>query len=159
MFSMLEWKKSEVAVVTAVICFIAAISWYQVILGEMKTRDAQRKADVEMVSRGLNKYYLDYKVFPMEATSGGKMVACGYMGREVCEWDGGPVVDEDGVVYINKLPNDPYHMKGYRYVYKVNESRTAFRIYISLENRADKDYKKDLTQTCGNNVQCSWYVE
>lgn len=159
MFSILDWKKSEMVFVVGVILLIVAISYSQVKLGEMKTRDAQRKSDVEMVARGLRKYMADYHFLPREATGSGKIVACGYMGTEVCEWGFGPVTDADGVAYINKLPEDPMSAKGYNYMYKPSADGSSFRLYIGLENRSDKAYRSNLTEMCGNNVQCSWYVE
>ncbi len=159
MFSILEWKKSELILVFSIVTLIVVMSYSQVKLGEMKTRDAQRKSDVEMVARGLRKYLSDYQTLPEEATGAGKIVACGYMGTEVCEWGKGPVIDADGVAYINKLPDDPKSGEGYKYVYKPGPNGDTFRIYVGLENRSDKSYKTNLTEMCGNNVQCSWYVE
>jgi hypothetical protein len=158
MFSVLSWKRSELGVVVGVLVFIFGISFYQVKLGEMKTRDAQRKSDVEMVARGLRKYFADYGIYPAEATGSGRIVACGYMGRDTCEWGGGQVVDVDGVTYINKLPDDPLSGKGYKYIYRPAADRQSFRIYVGLENRADKDFKTDLNVWCGE-VRCRWYVE
>ena len=68
----------------------------------MKTRDAQRRADVELVGRALQAYWADHKIFPPAQNA--RIVACGQDGAEVCEWDMGPILDSEGVVYLKKFP-------------------------------------------------------
>lgn len=156
-FSWLSWKKSDVLVVGAILVGIFGISFYQLQIGGMKARDAQRKADVELVARALNRYFYDYQVFP--SASEGKIVACGRQGQEACEWGAGPLVDKDNVIYLKDLPVDPRSWDSWSYEYVPDEERQNFRIYIGLEYQRDPSYKKDLTVICGNKVQCRWYVE
>lgn len=158
-FSVFEWKKGEMIFVFTVLLIIFGISFYQLKIGEMKTRDEQRKSDVDLVSRAIRRYYNDHKIYPPEATGSGKILSCGDKGEEVCEWFTGPLVDEDNVVYINRLPRDPLGDAGYTYVYQPDQERQHFKIYSALEYKGDQGYKHDLTTGCGNNVQCSWYVQ
>ena len=158
-FSVFTWKKREIIFTAGVILFIAGISWYQIKIGEMKTRDSQRMQDVELVSRAIRTYYDDYKIYPPEATGEGKLLACGDRGLSVCEWGKGSIRDQYNLVYLNKVPRDPLGDKGYTYVYKTDPERQHFKIYIALEYRGDPRYKKNLTTGCGNNVQCNWYVQ
>jgi hypothetical protein len=139
--------------------FILAISWYQIRIGEMKTRDSQRMQDVELVGRAIRTYYNDYKIYPPEATEEGKLLACGNKGAEVCEWGSGTIRDKYNVVYLNKVPRDPLGDKGYTYVYQTDPGRQHFKIYIALEYQGDPRVKKNLTTVCGNHVQCNWYVQ
>lgn len=155
-FSLLEWKKSELVFVVTVMLLVWGVSWAQLKTGEMKTRDAQRKADVELVARALGAYYLDYKVYPPAVD--GKILSCGGRGAYVCEWGEGKMVDGDNVTYLGKMPIDPLSGAGRTYVYEVATDRKSFGIYVGLEDRRNEAFKKDLTQECGNNVQCSWYV-
>ncbi len=124
----------------------------------MKTRDAQRKADVELVGRAVDAYYDDYEVYPASSVLG-EIISCGRSGSEACEWGEGKIVDLDEVMYLSKLPIDPFAYKGYKYVYEVPESRQSYRIYIALEYKSDPAYKIDLTAKCGEKIQCNWYVE
>lgn len=136
-----------------VFLMILGISIFQLRIGQMKTRDAQRKADVELVARALKAYKDDHKLLPMEATGSGKIKSCGKNGEFVCEWGEGKLVDEQNVVYMNKLPIDPFAYKGWTYIYD------GKKIYVALENNNDKGIRKGLTTWCGNGVQCNWYAE
>ncbi len=149
-FSVFDWKKSEAVFVMVVLAVILTISGIQLKIGQMKTRDAQRKADVELVGRALAVYLEDHQVLPLAGA--GRIVACGYLGGEVCEWGGGPIIDGEGVTYLKKLAVDPFaSTRGWKYVYSVNQERTKYKLCVSLEYKADKQYKKD--------IQCNWYVE
>src|SRR3989344_2155245 len=157
-FSVLTWKKQEVVFVAIVLAATGGISFYQIKIGEMKTRDAQRKADAELVNRALRRYFDDYQVYPPEATGSGRILSCGFQGSEACEWGSGPLVDYYGVAYLAKLPRDPRGDEGYKYVYRVDRDRQHFRVSVALEYRRDAAYKQ-LTEECGGRVQCSWYVQ
>lgn len=156
-FSILEWKPTELMFVAGLVVFIFGISFYQVKIGEMKSRDAQRKSDVELVAKALERYWQDYKVYP--STSSGLIVSCGRKGSEECKWGDSSIVDEDEVVYLKNVPKDPKSYAGWKYVYVPDEERQHFRIYIGLEYSSDPDYKRNLTTECGETVQCNWYVE
>ncbi len=158
MFSVWEWKKSEVVVVAGIILVILGISSFQLVVGEMKTRDVQRKADVELVSRALQVYFEDYQVYPA-ATAGGQIVACGDKGARPCVWGSGDsMVDHDNVVYLKGMPTDPLADRGWKYVYVVDEKRDKYRIYVGLEYERDPEARQNLTVGCGTGVQCKWYV-
>src|SRR3990167_11331245 len=96
--------------VSTVLVVIFGVSFFQLKIGQMKTRDAQRKADVELVSRALNAYYQDYETLPA-ATADGKIVSCGDHGSEICEWGHSDIVDTDNVAYLKKIPQDPFTYK------------------------------------------------
>lgn len=158
-FNLLEWKKSDMVFTGCVILGIFGISFFQLKIGEMKTRDLQRRADVELISRALRKYKEDVEVYPLEATGSGKIYACGDKGEGVCAWNSGPLVGPENTVYLTKLPGDPKESEGRTYVYEVNPEPSHFRVYAALENGRDKIVKAGLTKECGIRVQCNWYVE
>lgn len=139
-----------------VVLLIWAVSAVQLRQGQMKARDAQRKADVELVARALSAYFEEYDQYP--ASRDGKIVSCGGKSRTVCEWGGENLDDGQGTVYLKKLPVDPLSNLGYGYVYEVNETGQKFRLYVALEWRGDPAYKNNLTVGCGPNVQCRWYA-
>ena len=154
-FSVLDWKKSEVVFMGVVLAAILGISWFQLKTSEMKTRDAQRKADVELAARALSAYYDDYGVYP-SGTEDGRIVSCGNRGGEECVWGEGAIVDGDNVTYLKRIPIDPFDKQGRKYVYEVRPDGKDFRIYAALEHKGDPAYKSDLTKECGINVQCNW---
>jgi hypothetical protein len=156
-FSFFDWVKKDVLAVIVILMGIVGISFYQLQIGGMKARDAQRKADVELVARALEKYFYDYQIYP--TANDGKIVACGKQGLGACDWGTGPIVDRDNVVYLKDIPIDPKTWDGWSYEYVPDKGGQNFRIYVGLEYRSDQAFRKDLTVKCGNNVQCSWYVE
>jgi hypothetical protein len=154
-FSPFAWKRSELIFVTMVLLVLFSVSFFQLRIGEMKTRDAQRKADVELVARALNAYYSDHGQYP--ASQNGKIVACGKELAEECEWGLDSITDAENITYIKSLPNDPFSGQGRSYKYLLDDMDN-FKIYVSLERSNDPDLKKDLTIGCGINVQCNWYA-
>ena len=155
-FSVWEWKKQEIVFFAGVVLVILVISAVQLRTGAMKTRDAQRKADAELVTRALVRYLGDYRILP--ADDNGAIISCGREGMERCDWGEGEIVDGDKVVYLKKLPVDPKVSEGRRYVYEADDKRQTFKIFVALEYRRDPAYKKGLTQACGSNIQCNWYA-
>jgi hypothetical protein len=65
------WKKSEVLFVLAILVVVFSVSFFQLRLGQAKTRDAQRKSDIELVGRALDDYLAQLEVLP-EANDQGK---------------------------------------------------------------------------------------
>lgn len=157
-FSPLAWKKPEVIFVSIILLVLLGISGAQLLVSQMRTRDAQRKADVELVARALDNYLFDHLALP-PASADGKIVACGDQGIEVCEWDSGPIKDEDDVEYIKKLPIDPFAHKGRSYIYEVDEKRQKYTLYVALEYSRDEQWRDNLTKECGPSLQCNWYVK
>src|SRR3989338_9491059 len=144
------FSKDEIVFVTCVLLAIFGVSYFQLKTSQMKTRDSQRKSDVELVSRALNAYFEDYKILP-EASAQGEIISCGFKATEICPWGGGPLIDAVNVIYLKVLPVDPQAYKGLKYIYSVNPERTKYKICITLKYRGDKSYKKD--------IQCNWYAQ
>ena len=155
-FSILEWDKKSLGFVAGVVVLIVLVSSFQLRIGQMKARDAQRKADVELVGRALDAYFIEHDDYP--AAAGGKILACGGKAMKTCEWGGENLGDAEGTIYLNKLPVDPMSYSGRTYVYAVNDTRQKYRIYVALEYQNDPAIKSDLTSRCSENVQCNWYV-
>ncbi|HJZ05132.1 hypothetical protein A2634_03590 [Candidatus Amesbacteria bacterium RIFCSPHIGHO2_01_FULL_48_32] len=155
-FDILDWKRREIVFVGVVLTIVLGVSVFQLKIGEMKTRDAQRKADVELVARAMERYYADYGQYPIG--SEGKIVSCGDRGLATCEWGEGSMVDGDNVVYLKKLPVDPLAFRGWEYTYETGGEGQKFRIYVGLEYGRDPGAKTGLTKECGVGIQCKWYV-
>lgn len=156
-FSFLDWKKSEVGWVALVLAVVVGVSGWQLVSGEMKTRDEQRKGDLNLVAKALISYYADYGIYPT-GDALGRIVSCGGKGVNVCDWGGGPIVDDKNVVYLEKVPIDPLAGSGREYVYQASADRHSFKLFAALEYHKDPEFKGNLTTQCGNNVQCNWYA-
>ncbi len=154
---MFSWKRDEVLVTIGIMLTILVISLVQLRDSQMKTRDAQRKADAGIISRALAAYWADHLTLPGEKD--GKIVGCGGKGVDVCEWGAGQIQDAEGIVYLKKMPIDPLADKGRTYMYERDEAGKKFRIYVAVEYRRDPEVKSNLTIGCGKNVQCNWYAE
>ncbi len=156
MFSLFEWQKSQLVFVGCVLAAILVVSQIQLRVGQMKTRDAQRKADAEIVGRALDRYYQDHEAYP--AASQGLIVACGDLVDVACNWGGDGIRDAEGVVYLKALPTDPLASQGRKYVYTLDSTGKKYRVNVALEYRQDVDWKTNLTTKCGESIQCNWYV-
>ena len=157
MFSIYSWKKSEVLVVALTLLAVFGLSFYQLKIGEMKTRDSQRRSDTEVVARSLKEYFKQYGKYP--ASMDGLIVSCGSRGIQACEWGDSSLVDDDNVVYLKNMPKDPLYEKEFRYVYEVDKDMKNFKIYARLEYLNDPVVRINLTVKCGNELQCNWVVE
>ncbi|OGC92858.1 hypothetical protein A2899_01840 [Candidatus Amesbacteria bacterium RIFCSPLOWO2_01_FULL_49_25] len=154
-FSILDWEKSDLSFVCGVVLVVAVVSMFQLRISAMKTRDAQRKSDISLVARALKGYYGDHKTYP--ASDMGRIVACGEYKNEVCEWGEDKIADADEVVYLGRMPQDPFAARKWYYRYESGEN--SFRVYVALEYQGDRERRRDLTVECGPRVQCNWYVE
>lgn len=152
--SVFDFEKREIIFLSVVLAVVFTISFTQMRIGEAKTRDAQRKGDVELVSRAINAYLRDNNELP-KATTDGKIISCGRKALEECVWGESDIVDPLNVVYLKRIPNDPQTYKGLRYVYVPDLVNNKYKIYTALE----RDHGPGLTIDCGNNVQCNYYVE
>lgn len=156
MFSPFSWKKKEIIFTVVVLLSVLVISQIQLRVGKMKARDAQRKADAELVSRALNRYHQVNEIYP--PASDGQIVLCGDILDLVCVWGQDGLRDEEGVSYLGLLPIDPLSDTGRTYVYEVSPDLKNYRIYVSLEYRQDPAWKANLTTECSSGLQCNWYV-
>lgn len=157
MFSLFSWNKKEFLGVLSIVGVIFLVSFYQLRIGEMKTRDSQRRSDTELVARSLKEYFKQYGQYPRSLE--GKILSCGSRGIDACEWGDSTFVDDDSVVYLQNMPKDPKSYQGFSYVYEVDQSRKNFKIYARLEYEGDPVVRKGLTVECGNGLQCNWVVE
>lgn len=84
-----------------------------------RSRDAQRKSDLEQVQRGLEQYYNDTNAYPASVPFGAIWV-------------------QNGVTYIQKVPQDPENLgNGKKYVYQQQNNGQAYQLYASLDNASD----------------------
>lgn len=120
----------ELLVVISIIGILTIVSASSFRNAQVKSRDSQRKTDLDSISKALMMYYNDTGSFP---------------DLEVYELFG----DEDGfignnnVIYMRKTPKDPVNTGTYRYVYKFDAATKVFNLFANLENKNDPQCKAD----------------
>jgi hypothetical protein len=153
-FSVFDFEKKEVLFLSIVMLIIFVVSFTQMRIGQAKTRDAQRRGDLELVSRALNAYLKDTNTLP-KASPDGKIISCGRKALEECAWGESDLIDAYNVAYLKKIPTDPQTYKGLKYVYVPDLVNNKYKIYTALE----RNHGPNLTIACGTNVQCNYYVQ
>ena len=153
------WRRNESVFIICVVTVILGVSLVQLKIGELKTRDVRRKADIDVVGRAMDYYLREVGHLP-KATPEGKIIACGDEGLNVCEWgeENMTIRDVDGLEFLKSVPQDPQTHLGKKYVYEVDESLKKFKLYAALEYVRDPVVVDHLTVGCGTGVQCNWYV-
>ncbi|MEK7504511.1 MAG: hypothetical protein AAB550_03365 [Patescibacteria group bacterium] len=144
--SVFDFEKPEIIFTVVVLVIVFGVSFTQMRIGQAKTRDAQRRGDIELVSRAINAYLKDNNELP-KATSDGKIISCGRKALEECIWGESDIVDPLNVVYLKHIPADPQAYMGKKYVYTPDLINKKYKIYATLEI------------DCRNNVQCNYYVQ
>lgn len=157
---MKPFTREEIFIVTAILLFLAVVSFANFKVSLRKARDFQRKADIRSVANSLANYHEDFGFFP-PADENGKIVAC--QGSEKgtqkgdfltleekilanfvpCEWGVDPLIDtEDSSYppYLATIPLDPKSKDGFKYIY-ISNTR-IFQLYASLEGEDEPEYQK-----------------
>ena len=124
----------ELLVVMVIIGILAVIGFGSFQSSQTKGRDANRKNDLNQISKALETYYNDKGVYP----TGVAGMINGCSGGSSCSW-GDPFSDDNGTNYMIELPADPRENMNYYYV----SDGTYFQIYARLENTLDKDIPVD----------------
>lgn len=92
-----------------------------------KARDAQRKNDLAQIQRALEAYHQDFGEYPAQCNAGLKHSVRPYVEDDLTCIPWG----NSWAPYMNVLPSDPG--SGKSYIYDVDESRQAYRLYTSLD--------------------------
>lgn len=111
---------------------------------QQKTRDSQRKNDLNQIQTALGLYLQDYGQFP-QSTTDGKI--------ENAIWGG------KWLPYIKELPEDPLALQNYKNYYYQPDG-DSYRLYAKLENcndsqaKAGTDCKNDYNYCISPNGSC-----
>jgi len=157
-----NFTKRELSVVVATLILIIIATTLNLRVSYRRSRDMTRKNDIRAIHDGLLAYRDDYASFP--ASDQGRIVACyggtddkGVPQRRICEWVDDPLPDifsmGGGTAYLEKLPSDPKHIEGRRYLYLSNGR--YFQIYASLEGDDEPEYDPAIVARdlwCGNEL-------
>ena len=145
------YSKKEFVAVGIILFVIAGLSYGNFAIAERRSRDQQRKAQVAHVHNMLEKYVEDFGRYPKSSREG-QLIACGTDPNNLqpCNWGWDPlkdVSDPNYPAYIDRLPADPQHGKGVRYMYFSDGIR--YQLYASLEGRADEDEYDETIEKLG----------
>ncbi len=146
----------EILVVMIIIGILTTIGIRGFVQSQIKTRDAQRKHDLEQVKRALELYYNDYDQYPADSGDGLIKLADG----TELDW-GSEFTDSNGTVYMIKLPRDP---RGYSYYYETLNDNKSYYLYAYLENDQDRHLTAEeghASTDCnlsGSDLDCNYAV-
>ncbi|MFZ3301747.1 MAG: type II secretion system protein [Microgenomates group bacterium] len=122
----------ELLVVVSLIGVLATLVIANMNSARERARDAQRKSDLRNIQTGLRLYYNDNGGYPLKAVLDSFWDI---------EWS------DNGVTYMNVLPNDPLApTQVYTYTYTDSETYT---IKACLENKSDDKAVVDATCPSG----------
>ncbi len=144
----------ELLIVIVILAILMAVGLGNFFSSQTKSRDSQRKTDLQHIAQALEIYYNDHGEYPTDPGS-----STGIAGQE---W-GDPFVDPDNTttLYMNLLPTDP---SGYSYYYDSDDG-SYFQLYARLENENDGSLTKDsdnavmvyFTTDCGSGT-CNYGI-
>lgn len=145
--------KTELIQIVIILVIVFALAYFNFQFAEAKARDFQRKADLKYIRSRLEELKDDFGLFPL-STEDGRIIYCGDDPRNLqpCEW-GEDRIGFGTPAYIERLPADPLHKKGYSYRYESNGK--SMKIYASLERITDDEYNRDVASKkilCGKKI-------
>lgn len=131
----------ELLVVIAIISILTIISVSSFRNAQIKAKDAQRKADLNNLSKALMMYYNDNGKFPAK-------IAVQFGNESV------GLTGTNGIIYMRKVPKDPINTTTYKYVYEVNTGLNEFNLFANLENTTDLQCKDNQFVTVSEGTFC-----
>lgn len=150
----------ELVLVMAIIGILAVVGIGTYTQATVKSRDTQRKNDLNQIAKALELFNLDINRYPK--INAGKMTCLEGDGTEaLCGDQIYAFVGDKKAVYIEKAPTDP--KTGRKYVYTPTDSFGGFALYAALENSEDKDIVRvageptDWGVSCGD-VNCNYKI-
>ena len=139
--SILGFTLIELLVVIAILGLLATIGLASFRSTQIKSRDSQRKSDLNQIQKALEMYYNDNGEYRNSLPDGGSV------------WE-----DAKGTLYMKEIPQDP---KFGDYVYASIDG-TSYILYARLENDQDSCFNpggfcKDYGLPCGD-ANCNYAV-
>jgi hypothetical protein len=158
----LQFTKIERNFLIITFALVFVFTSVNLIVAKRKSRDVQRKADIRRISNAIEQYKSDFGFLPDSAD--GQIVACepvttdsyGVVSFSPCQWAFDSLQDlsdPDYPPYLDKIPSDPHHGRGVRYLYVA--SNKNFQVFASLEGRSEAEYDPAIEArglSCGNRI-------
>jgi prepilin-type N-terminal cleavage/methylation domain-containing protein len=136
----------ELLIVMAIIAVLVTLAILSYRTIQMRGRDAQRKANLNQLSKALEVFYADHGFYP-SWDGNGHMQSCPYTTFGTCVW-GSSQFNDSSTIYFALLPKDPISTQYYYYRNVTNSSGQKYQIFAALENPKDPNC---LTSSCDSN--------
>lgn len=109
----------ELLLVMTIVALVFALSYFNAKKQVARAHDAQRKTDLQKITKAFEEYYNDHGCYPPQTI----IERCG---------------SDDLAPYIKEIPCDPITKLPYKYIYADENDRCqGYRLYASLEDGAD----------------------
>lgn len=153
-------KPREILWIAFVLMLIVGATSINMSLSRLRSRDMQRKADLNSVARSVQEFHDRFAYYP--ASNDGNIIACGDAAYRLgvyyfdeCIWGENktPLYGYDG-----RIPTDPKVLEGYKYVYM--SDGTNYKLLASLEDGGDVDINPEIAKlniSCGVKI-CNFAV-
>lgn len=144
----------ELLIVMVIIAILSGISLFALQGTRSSTRDAKRKADLELIATGLELYKADCNYYPDSFPSPGEQLT------------GSGCTPSNNNIYIQAIPDDPDGSRNYLYVAlgcnptSTPSGCTRFRVLAALESKPTPTLPPDCTVSdpnCGT-VICNYCI-
>lgn len=149
----------ELILVMALVGILAVVGLGAYTQATMKSRDTQRKNDLNQIAKGLEAFNNDIGRYPM-IDAFGEMTCPQDESTEIsCSGDIFAYIDGAKATYMSDVPVD--QKNGWEYVYVPSDGFDAFSLYAALENSEDRDVvtldgvTSDWDISCGD-VECNY---
>lgn len=173
---MKPFTKNEIKITLVLLIFISVFLLINLRVSLRRSRDAQRRADINAISDALGKYQKDFGFFPL-STKDGKILGCkgdnfGPIPENIkenekkdyffnllkgCDWGKDTltdVSDSQYEAYLKTIPGDPKNGKGYSYLY-ISDTY-LYQLYAYLEGEeVENGYRQGIVDRqlkCGVNI-------
>jgi type II secretory pathway pseudopilin PulG len=124
----------EILVVVGILAVLFVIAIFFMQRHLMRSRDAQRKADLDKIRFAFEEYYNDHRCYPLAEV----LLACG---------------SSEFAPYLKEIPCDPLNNRPYLAEFIGGDNCAGYRVLTSLEI---KDDIQILSIGCDPNTGCGW---
>lgn len=160
----------ELMIVMGLIMILSVVGIGSFMVATVKSRDAQRKNDLNQMVKAIESFYSDVGHYPLSETSTDATKdtphcyeSTGGIGTDLQCISGGKLYSKNDTIYAYyiTIPSDPVRQAPYTYI----SDGTTFAIYAGLENENDKDLLKNPDGSvnmdpwglsCGTGVKCNY---
>jgi len=126
----------EISIIIVVIGILGCVTYKQFTLAQAKSRDLQRRSDLNEFSKVIKLYFADYGKLP---------------DNELINKLWGKQFIDNGYMYANSVPKEKIGDK--EYCYEAGSDGVSFKMFTEFENKNDFDCKKD-GQLCSGIKYC-----
>lgn len=133
----------ELILVMAIISILSVIGITSFVQATVKSRDTQRKNDIEQIVRAIESFNNDVGRYPA-SDNNGWMTCPGFVSGQVvegsCFGQISAYIKGNTAVYMQTVPTDPTSTQ--KYIYIPTADFSGFALYATLENTQDNDVVK-----------------